>query len=159
MHKAEASILGDDDATPELYRIAADAMEGKFEPTAKRKEIIEAYTDAALRVGRNTIEQETGRKMVGFVDVRLFTEQWLPTMFEVQEAYVRRFVTEPRPNGKTMRQWIEELEGLKTIPSEQSMRYVFKNLDMPLRTNKPGPRGRWNDESRELNAKRRKLDK
>jgi hypothetical protein len=73
-------------------------MEGKFEPTAKRKQIIEAYTGAAYQVAISAIEQETGRKMVG-LDVRIFTEQRPPTMLEVQEQYVRRFVTEQRPKG------------------------------------------------------------
>jgi signal recognition particle subunit SEC65 len=133
-------------------------MEGKFEPTAKRKQIIEAYTGAAYQVAISAIEQETGRKMVG-LDVRIFTEQRPPTMLEVQEQYVRRFVTEQRPKGKTMRQWIEELESLKRIPREQTMRYVLDDLGMPVRRDKPGPRRRWDDASRYVSAERRKLDK
>jgi len=58
-----------------------------------------------------------------------------------------------------MRQWIEELEGLKKIPREQTMRYVLDDLGMPVRRDKPGPRRRWDDASRYVSAERRKLDK
>ena len=87
-HEATGAIVGDDAA---LLRLAADALEGKFEPTERRR-ILEAYLDASHHAAVSAIEAETGRKMPG-IDFELLTtkEKWPPpSVLEVQEQFVRQ---------------------------------------------------------------------
>lgn len=128
--QAAGDILGAIGDSPRIWRLMADAREGKpwkFRLTQTGLNIVKAWYAAACRFGAKTED--------GCFNI----DGGSQTMYDVKLEYARLFTKEELPKDQAkIRGWLAELEGDKKIPSDTTFRTTLAQCELHFHKDQRG---------------------